>query len=476
MTMSATQDTGSVSFDLRTEGSVGILSKSDETDDFVIWGPASVEIVDKENDRIQADALKDALPQLMKRASLSYEHSDQIVGEILPAFKTDESVEVEIGDEVVKREEFPTAVLKDELEEPALFVAGKVYGDTKKAREVREAIEKGDIDSFSISGEAIDTSLSIEDGQQVDNIEKIDLSAVTLCQEGMNQKSKFGVVKKRYPTEGSGGVIDPESAEEILKQTMSNNEDDDPLTKGGMRDILDNALPDGELATKEDVEEQVEKKLAEKENATHTGSPTEGTADRPDGEGGAGTEQDPEYEGDMDDEAVSDSDKVEEKSGFTMEELKSALPDDQFKAIQPVLEEKMEGMDDPLAEGGDDEEPPMPDEPEEPMEEVEPEDPEADDGMGDDDEEEVEVLGEEKAKTVGIDPALLTEGQKRKMAKADLSELQEVSGASGPSASDSAGSALDGADENSMEKALEKADDNTLAGSNFFDSDGGVSL
>lgn len=354
--------THSVEFEAKlSDGPLRAIWKADDGD-CVIWGPASVEVVDKENDRIKAEALEEALPQLLKRSRLSYEHSDQIVGDILDKFETEEPRTVEINGHTFERSEFPTDVLKLDGMEPALYVAGNIYNDTQKAREVREKVEEGKIDSYSISGEAVTTEMAVKDGQTFTDIVKIDLSAVTLCEEGMNQKAKFGVVSK--------ATVSPDRVADIvddqLQQKMSDDTDEGTVEKieQALNDTLDERLPDGDLATKEDVEETVEEKLEEK---AQEGSPTEGTPERPSGNDESPTEQDEEYEGDNPDNTTTDSDKVEEKGGYSREELKAMLPDDQFKAIEPLLDEKADDMVDEYDEdmdndpAGDEEEEATPD-------------------------------------------------------------------------------------------------------------------
>lgn len=458
-----------VGFEARVEGSVGALFKND--DNYVIWGPASVEVVDKENDRIKASALEEALPQLMKRQSLSYEHSDQIVGEILDKFSTGEDVEVSFGDTTTKRQDFPTDVLElDGMDAPALFVAGNVYNDTQKAQDVRESIDKGDIDSYSISGEAIVSSMSIEGGEPVTDISKLDLSAVTLCENGMNQMAKFDVVKKSLSAkgqatrlafakaEGSDDTDEPltqDDAAAVLSKTMSNG-----LTEEQMQKLLDKNLPDEDIATKSDVEEiareQAEQVL--KENATNTEDETEGTPDRPSGDDSNPVEQDNEYSGDADENPADDSDKVEEKSfeAKMKETLKSRLPDDQYKAVEPLLDEEVEEVEpepEPEEEATD-----MPEEPA-------PE-PDADDGPDED--------LDEAVKSAGLDPDQFTDEQKQEIAKAQVSSVEKAAGVGGVAGEDT-DPAFE-ADSDDIEKAVEKADGTTMAGSNFFGSDGEVNL
>ena len=247
--------------------------------DFVVWGPASVEVVDKEGDRIKAKALEKALPQLLKRARLSLEHSDQLVGKILERFDTDEAVTVEVGDKTFERSDFPTDVLELDGMEPALFVAGEIYDDTRQAQETRKRIENGELDSYSISGEALVTRKKISDGEAHDDIVDMDLSAVTICEQGMNQKAKFGVVSEsdtgittrsaeagvndangssRVPSADAVGTV----AAKAISKTMSNNNDGDSPEgfsmedlQGEFKSVLDDKLPEGELATKDSMRE-----------------------------------------------------------------------------------------------------------------------------------------------------------------------------------------------------------------------------
>lgn len=390
-------------FELSTEGSVGSILKAD--DDYIIWGPASVEVVDKEDDRIKASALKSALPQLLKRKRLSYEHSDQIVGDILKNFETEEPIEVSIDGKTFERSEFPTDVLELDGLKPGLYVAGNIYNDTQKSQEVRKLADEGEIDSYSISGEAIVTEMAVKNGKTFTDILKMDLSAVTLCREGMNQKAKFDIVSK-WDEAFTESTLNPQKAASLAKsrisKTMGSNNDNDDVEKfvDALDKTLDERLPDGELATKGDVEDIVDERLKAQE-----GSPTDGTPERPDGNSDTPTNQGDPYEGDSDEwgeDPTDDSDKVEEtKSGtspssamrefnrdpeereaehggdekkYTTDELKSMLPDDQFKAIEPLLDEEDEPDVDPAEEQPDemvDEE--MPDEdPMAPDEEGEP--------------------------------------------------------------------------------------------------------
>ncbi len=157
------------------------ILKSTEKE-FIIYGPASVEIRDKEGDIIKMSAFRDALPQLLRRARLSLAHEDTLVGEILKEYRHN-------------GETYRTGVVGDEF-----MVVGNVWADTKMARETRKDIEAGRIRAYSISGTALQERKKEDcsNGSCTTNneITKIDLSAVTLCEQGMNPGARFKIIKK----------------------------------------------------------------------------------------------------------------------------------------------------------------------------------------------------------------------------------------------------------------------------------------
>lgn len=236
-TLSKSNSMEKVDFTADFSGTQTVFKAGDE---FVIWGPASVEVVDKEGDRIHADALQDALPQLLKRGRLSLEHSDQLVGEIIESYELEEAVDVEINGETYEKQKFPTDVMDMDGEDPALYVCGKIYNDTRQSKRVRESIEEGELNSYSISGEALVSRNKIENGEPVNDIVEMDLSAVTVCEEGMNQHANFATVKKDGYTqvgmkEDDDGNLVPnlvpkEEADKI--QNGDYEKDDDPCWEG----------------------------------------------------------------------------------------------------------------------------------------------------------------------------------------------------------------------------------------------------
>lgn len=252
-TLSKSETMEKIDFTAEFSGSQTVFKADDE---FVIWGPASVEVVDKEGDRIHAEALEDALPQLLKRGRLSLEHSDQLVGEIIESFELEEPVELEIDGQTFKRDDFPTDVLELDGMDPALFVCGKIYDDTRQSRRVRESIEEGELNSYSISGEALVSRSKIENGEPVNDIVEMDLSAVTVCEEGMNQHANFATVKKGDDEETiSPDVLKVKSDDgqvAVIKGDDSGNSDEHP----GDRNVVITKSSGTSMSNEENTDEE----------------------------------------------------------------------------------------------------------------------------------------------------------------------------------------------------------------------------
>jgi hypothetical protein len=145
---------------------------------FIIYGPASVEVRDREGDKIRASALEVALPQLLKRGRFSRNHEDILVGEILPEFESEGKM-------------YKTGVLNDRL-----MVVGEIWGDTRAGLETQKGITENKLRSYSISGEALDVQKVCDNAGCYRDISKLDLHAVTICEKGMNQAAHFSVIQK----------------------------------------------------------------------------------------------------------------------------------------------------------------------------------------------------------------------------------------------------------------------------------------
>lgn len=328
-----------VSFEASVHEGVQAVFKKD--DEFVIWGPASVEIVDKEGDKISVEALGDALPQLLRRARLSLDHTDQIVGRILERFETSGPVEIEVNGQRYEREEFPTDVLElDDGEPAALYVAGEVYNDTQQSKRARERIEGGELTSYSISGEALVTRKKVDSGRVYDDVLDIDLSAVTLCEEGMNQGASYSKVE--------GEVSDKELAGEASSDEVSKREEVPVLEHPSMQGVRA-SQPQGGA-------QQETASVSKSDNMTD--NPEDGASG-----GGAKSDGDGATVEDVlkrlpDEGEIATKDDLNEIEESAVKSVQDALPEGDLattKYVDQLVEEKMEERVDEIIEAQDEE-------------------------------------------------------------------------------------------------------------------------
>lgn len=179
----------------------GEFFKLNEEGDFFIFGPASAELLDSQGDVIRIDAVKKALPELLKRARVTVDHKDQIVGEIVESFEKKGLIyKTEVRP---PNDEELSKFCSLEKEKEALFVLAKVWDDTEYCREVKKAIEKGDYRSYSISGNVLNSRPCKSSEGCTRIVSDLNLSAVTICRSGANPAAQFDILKeeKEMPEE-----------------------------------------------------------------------------------------------------------------------------------------------------------------------------------------------------------------------------------------------------------------------------------
>ena len=145
--------------------------------EYIIYGKASVEIVDSENELIRMSALEKSLPQLLKRARLTINHTDIIVGEILESF------------------EHNGTIYKTEVVDDTLWVVGKIYNDSQYLNEIINGIDTCKYNSFSISGYVLSQKTTCDKQICYNDITDFELSSITICEKGMNPQAKFRRIK-----------------------------------------------------------------------------------------------------------------------------------------------------------------------------------------------------------------------------------------------------------------------------------------
>ena len=164
-----------------TDGGEFVILKEDK--DLVIAGYASVDVVDKQNDKITLSAIQEAAEKFMKEEryrNVMITHSNVQVGEVLDEYTNSKG-----------------KVLKTGVDDTGFFVVIKLRDDIEKAREVARDVRKGRLRSFSIGGQALSkTNKHDSDVGTFKEIDKLELHEITICEEGINPEAKFDIVKE----------------------------------------------------------------------------------------------------------------------------------------------------------------------------------------------------------------------------------------------------------------------------------------
>tara|TARA_Y100000004_G_scaffold105802_1_gene118726 strand:+ start:1510 stop:2724 length:1215 start_codon:yes stop_codon:yes gene_type:complete len=170
--------------------SEGLLLKSGEgffdilkSDDLIIGGYASIEVVDKQNDLITLEALDDAVHKFMGEKSyrnVMSNHSNVQVGEVIESYRDKNGT-----------------IHKTGVDDVGFYVVIKLREDIEKAKEISRGIRKGTLRSFSIGGQAISKrSRTNSELGKYNEIDKLELHEVTICEKGINPEAKFDILKQ----------------------------------------------------------------------------------------------------------------------------------------------------------------------------------------------------------------------------------------------------------------------------------------
>lgn len=154
-----------------------------KSDKLVIGGYASIEMVDKQNDLITLDALNEAVKKYMndpKFRNVMTNHSNVQVGEVIPSYRDKNG-----------------RLWKTSVDDVGFFVVIKMREDIEKAREVARDIRSGSMRSFSIGGQALSKRKKThEEHGEYNEIDKLELHEVTICEKGINPEAKFDILKQ----------------------------------------------------------------------------------------------------------------------------------------------------------------------------------------------------------------------------------------------------------------------------------------
>ena len=154
-----------------------------KSDDLMIGGYASIEIVDKQNDLITLKALQEAVNGYMenpKFRNVMTNHSNVQVGEVVKSYRDKNG-----------------KLWKTEVDDVGFFVVIKLRDDIEKAKEINRGIRKGSLRSFSIGGQAIHkVKKKHPELGEYNEISKLELHEVTICEKGINPESRFDILKQ----------------------------------------------------------------------------------------------------------------------------------------------------------------------------------------------------------------------------------------------------------------------------------------
>jgi len=192
-------------------------------DDLMIGGYASIEIVDKQNDLITLKALQESVKKFMedsKFRNVMTNHSNVQVGEVVDSYRDKNG-----------------KLWKSEVDDVGFFVVIKLRDDIEKAKEVGRNIRKGSLRSFSIGGQALQkVKKSHNELGEYNEISKLELHEVTICEKGINPEAKFDILKQDIGSENMSEKLEKALSEldtllEEVNMLRKEEEDDNEETE-----------------------------------------------------------------------------------------------------------------------------------------------------------------------------------------------------------------------------------------------------
>ena len=234
-------------------GDFNILKSND---DLMIGGYASIEIVDKQNDLITIKALNEAVKKFMEQKSfrnVMTNHSNVQVGEVVDSYRDKQG-----------------RLFKTEVDDVGFFVVIKLRDDIEKAKEINRGIRKGSLRSFSIGGQALQkVKKSNPELGQYNEISKLELHEVTICEKGINPEAKFDILKQEKTGEEKMTEKLEKALEELdtllkevntLRKEEEENMDKEAMMTERMKDeeeMMDKETMDKETMDKETMQEEM---------------------------------------------------------------------------------------------------------------------------------------------------------------------------------------------------------------------------
>jgi len=225
-----------------TDGAFNIL-KSDE---LVIGGYASIEVVDKQNDLITLTALEEAVNKYMevkKYRNVMSNHSNVQVGEVIEKYRDKHGM-----------------LHKTHVDDVGFYVVIKLRDDIEKAKEISRGIRKGTLRSFSIGGQALSKrKKSSKELGDYNEIDKLELHEVTICEKGINPEAKFDILKEERDTMSERLEKTLEEINALMKQVTDLQKEDDPMKEKAAYESMDNDEEEMEMSDYQEPSKESEK-------------------------------------------------------------------------------------------------------------------------------------------------------------------------------------------------------------------------
>jgi hypothetical protein len=149
--------------------------------DRIIAGYANIEIIDTQGELIPAEAWHEAFTKFMANPKFRLVH----------VFHTD----IPIGEVITEYKDSKHRIWRSHVDDRGLFVVVRLRKDLVAANRVWDAILKGQLRAFSISGLALERRVECAGGRCFRVIPRLELHSITVCEKGANPGALFAVVK-----------------------------------------------------------------------------------------------------------------------------------------------------------------------------------------------------------------------------------------------------------------------------------------
>jgi len=230
-----------------------------KSDDLIIGGYASIEIVDKQNDLITLQALDEAVHKYMgekKYRNVMSNHSNVQVGEVVEKYRDSNGV-----------------LHKTAVDDVGFYVVIKLRDDIEKAKEISRGIRKGTLRSFSIGGQAISKKQKTNDEYgEYNEIEKLELHEVTICEKGINPEARFDILKMEKNVDKGGKKMSEklekalEELNDLMKQVNSIHKEEAPLEEAKSMEYMDTNEEEELDEMPTDLDEGMEEKALDEDS------------------------------------------------------------------------------------------------------------------------------------------------------------------------------------------------------------------